>query len=78
MHKLKVQHLDVNFRILRYHKGSPRRNILFRKNDHLGLSYTHDDWVGDQEGQKYTSGYFTLVRGNLVTRKSKKQKVVTM
>ena len=66
-------------RILRYLKGTSSIGILFRKNDHLDLlAYTEADWAGDRDDRKYTSGYFTLLGGNLVTWKSKKQKVVAL
>ncbi|XP_061344013.1 secreted RxLR effector protein 161-like [Gastrolobium bilobum] len=38
--------------------------------------YTDSDWAGDKTTRHSTSGYFTFVEGNLVTWKSKKQKVV--
>ncbi|RVW35312.1 putative mitochondrial protein [Vitis vinifera] len=36
------------------------------------------DWVGNISDRKSTSGYFTFVGGNLVTWRSKKQKVVAL
>lgn len=36
----------------------------------------HADWVGDLLTRKSTSGYLTFVEGNLVTWRSKNQKVV--
>jgi hypothetical protein len=38
--------------------------------------YTDADWAGSILDRKSTSGYFTFVGGNLVTWRSKKQKVV--
>ena len=79
MHKPQVQHMEAIFRILRYLKGNPGRGILYRKNGHLDLvTYTDADWAGDKDDRKSTSGYFTLVGGNLVTWRSKKQKVVAL
>ena len=40
--------------------------------------YTNADWAGNIMDRKSTSGYFTFVGGNLVTWKSKKQKVVAL
>nr|GEY15243.1 putative reverse transcriptase, RNA-dependent DNA polymerase [Tanacetum cinerariifolium] len=40
--------------------------------------YTDADWAGDKGNRKSTSGYFSLVGDNLVTWKSKKQKVVSL
>ena len=71
--------MTIVMRILRYLKGTSSKGILFKKNDHLDLlAYTNVDWAEDREDKRSTSGYFTLVGGNLVTWKSKKQKVVVL
>ena len=71
--------MDTVHRILRYLKGCPEKGILYQKNGHLNLvAYTDAEWAGDRDDRKSTSGYFTLVGGNLVTWRSKKQKVVAM
>nr|GEV01647.1 putative RNA-directed DNA polymerase [Tanacetum cinerariifolium] len=45
----------------------------------LGIEiYTDADWAGDKDKRRSTSGYFSLVGGNLVTWRSKKQKVVAL
>nr|GEV28829.1 putative RNA-directed DNA polymerase [Tanacetum cinerariifolium] len=43
---------------------------------HQPQIFTDADWARDKGNRRSTSGYFSLVRGNLVTWKSKKQKVV--
>uniref|UniRef100_A0A803MX03 Uncharacterized protein n=1 Tax=Chenopodium quinoa TaxID=63459 RepID=A0A803MX03_CHEQI len=79
MHLPQAQHMTAVMRILRYLKGTSSTGIYFDKNDHLDLiAYTDVDWAGDRDGRKSTSGYFTLVGGNLVTWRSKKQKVVAL
>uniref|UniRef100_A0A803LUX6 RNase H type-1 domain-containing protein n=1 Tax=Chenopodium quinoa TaxID=63459 RepID=A0A803LUX6_CHEQI len=79
MHKPQEQHLEVVYKILRYLKGSPRKGVIFRNHGHLNLhAFTDADWGGDRDSRKSTSGYFTLVGGNLVTWKNKRQKVVSM
>ena len=79
MHKPQVQHMTAVMRILRYLKSTSSRGLLFGKNDNLDLlAYTNANWAGDRDDKKSTSGYFTLVGGNLVTWKSKKQKVVAL
>jgi kynureninase len=71
--------MEVVFRILRYLNGTPGRGVLYQKNGHLNLiAYTDADWAGDRDDRKSTSRYFTLVEGNLVTWRSKKQKVVAL
>ena len=79
MHMPQIQHMTAVMRILRYLKGTSSRGLLFGKNDNFDLlAYTDAYWVGDRDDRKSTSGYFALVGGNLVTWKSKKQKVVAL
>lgn len=71
--------MEVVIRILRYLKGISNKGVFFGKNGHLDLeAYTDADWAGDRDNRKSTSGYFTLFGGNLVTWRSKKQKVVAL
>ncbi|RVW60435.1 Retrovirus-related Pol polyprotein from transposon RE1 [Vitis vinifera] len=57
----------------------PGKGLMFSKNDHLRVEgYTDADWAGNIMDRKSTSGYFTFVGGNLVTWRSKKQKVVAL
>nr|GEV19724.1 putative RNA-directed DNA polymerase [Tanacetum cinerariifolium] len=44
----------------------------------VGVMYTNAVWAGDKGNRRSTSGYFSLVGGNLVTWRSKKQKVVSL
>ena len=77
MHEPSEEHMNAVFRILRYLKGTPGKGLLFSKNNVSNIfGYTDSDWAGDQTTRKSTSGYFTFVEGNLVTWRSKKQKVV--
>ncbi|CAM8893378.1 unnamed protein product [Rhodiola kirilowii] len=77
MHSPSEQHMDAVFRILKYLKKAPGKGLLFRKNDTFDVvGYTDADWAGDKTDRRSTSGYFTFVGGNLVTWRSKKQKVV--
>ncbi|KAL0416651.1 UNVERIFIED_CONTAM: Retrovirus-related Pol polyprotein from transposon RE1 [Sesamum latifolium] len=77
MHQPSEEHMNAVYRILRYLKGSPEKYLFFSKNSISNIEgYTDADWAGDQTTRKSTSGYFTFVEGNLVTWKSKKQKVV--
>ena len=79
MHQPQTHHMAAVMRILRYLKGTSGRGIFYKKNGHLDLiAYTDTDWAGDRDDRRSTSGYFTLIGGNLVTWKSKKQKVVAL
>ena len=79
MHLPQTPHMEAVMRILRYLKGASNRGVFFGKNHHLDLiAYTDADWAGDRDSRKSTSGYFTLVGGNLVTWRSKKQNVVAL
>ena len=51
---------------------------MLRKHGHLNVEGHSDaDWAGSSD-RKSTSGYFTFIDGNLVTWRSKKQKVVAL
>jgi hypothetical protein len=77
MHAPNEEHMDAVNRIIRYLKGAPGKGLLFLKTGVSSIiGYTDADWAGDQTTRKSTSGYFTFVEGNLVTWRSKKQKVV--
>ncbi|PRQ31062.1 putative RNA-directed DNA polymerase [Rosa chinensis] len=77
MHNPSEAHMGAVFRILRYLKSAPGKGLIFSKYSHLDVSgYTDADWAGNITDRRSTSGYFTFVGGNLVTWKSKKQKVV--
>ena len=79
MHCPSEEHMDAVVRILRYLKSAPGRGLLFSKNGHLEVEgYTNADWAGSISDRKSTSGYFTFIGGNLVTWRSKKQKVVAL
>jgi hypothetical protein len=72
-------HMDAVIRIIRYLKYAPSRGLMFYKNNHLNVEgYTDADWAGSLSDRRSTSGYFTFVGGNLVTWRSKKQKVVAL
>ncbi|CAJ2668597.1 unnamed protein product [Trifolium pratense] len=79
MHNPSDEHMDAVNRILRYLKSSPGNGLMFSKNNHMNVEgYTDADWAGNVLDRKSTSGYFTFVGGNLVTWRSKKQKVVAL
>jgi hypothetical protein len=79
MHNPSEDHMDAVIRILRYLKASPGKGLMFSKNSHLEINgYTDTDWAGSISDRKSTSGYFMFVGRNLVTWRSKKQKVVAL
>ncbi|KAF5819693.1 putative RNA-directed DNA polymerase [Helianthus annuus] len=79
MHQPQASHMEAVLRIVRYLKGTAGHGILFKSNGHLEIqAYTDADWAGDKGTRRSTSGYFTMVGGNLVTWRSKKQKVVAL
>ncbi|XP_019099627.1 PREDICTED: uncharacterized protein LOC109132466 [Camelina sativa] len=65
-------------RILSYLKGSPGQGIWMGKNDNTEIvGYCDADYNGDTLDRRSTTRYCTFIGGNLVTWKSKKQKVVS-
>lgn len=64
-------------RVLRYLKGYPGKDILYKSHGHHQVEvYANADWEGSLTDCKSTSGYCSFVEGNLVTWRSKKQFVV--
>ncbi|XP_019090134.1 PREDICTED: uncharacterized protein LOC109128377 [Camelina sativa] len=72
-------HWSLLERILHYLKGSPGQGICMGKNANTELvGYCDADWGGDKTDRRSIQGYCTFIGGNLVTWKTKKQKVVSM
>lgn len=79
MHCPSEDHLNAVIQILRYLKSSPGKGLMLLKNNHLRIEgYTDANWAGNISDRKSTSRYFTFVGENLVTWRSKKQKVVAL
>ncbi|CAM8935325.1 unnamed protein product [Rhodiola kirilowii] len=78
MQKPKMHHWHMVERLLRYLKGSPGQGIWMGCNGSTKIvGYCDADWAGDRVDRKSTTGYCTFIGGNLVTWKSKKQKVIS-
>jgi len=57
MHNPSEEHMNALIRILRYLKSSPRKRLMFSKNNHLDLEeYIDVDWVGSILDRKFMSG----------------------
>ena len=79
MHQPQEDHMEAAMRTLRYLKGTPGSEFMFQKHGHLNIkAYTDADWAGNPNDRRSTYGHFTLVGGNLVTWRSKNQKVVAL
>lgn len=69
-------HMEAVYRILRYLKSSPKKGLLFPC---LGLftveAYIDTDWAGSIDDWRSTSKYCTLLGGNQVIGRNKKQAV---
>ncbi|BBH05567.1 ankyrin repeat family protein [Prunus dulcis] len=78
MHSPSEDHMGAVTRILRYLKVTPGNGLIFSKYGQTYVEgYTDADWAGSATDRCSTSRYFTFVGGNLVTWRSKKQKVVS-
>ncbi|CAL2254340.1 unnamed protein product [Prunus armeniaca] len=78
MHAPSEAHMDAVNRIMRYLKSSLGRGLMFAGHGHLDVEgHTDADWAGSVTDRRSTSGYFIFVGDNLVSWRSKKQKVVS-
>ncbi|KAI5348931.1 hypothetical protein L3X38_001818 [Prunus dulcis] len=78
MHSLSEDHMGAMMRILRYLKVTPGKRLMCCKYGHIDMKgYTDADWAGSVTDRSFTYGYFTFVGGNLITWRSKQQKVVS-
>ncbi|WZY93816.1 hypothetical protein YC2023_066145 [Brassica napus] len=74
----KEHHWRMVERILMYLNGSPDQGVWMGCNGSTeAVGYCDADWAGDRADRRSTTGYCTFIGGNLVTWKSKKQKVVS-
>ncbi|XP_072052054.1 uncharacterized mitochondrial protein AtMg00810-like [Arachis hypogaea] len=79
MLKSREDHMEAGMKIVQYLKGALGSGIIFKRNGHLKVeAYTNADWVGNPNDRRSTAACFTLVGGNLLTWKSKKQNVVAL
>ncbi|CAL8086738.1 unnamed protein product [Prunus armeniaca] len=78
MHSSSKYDMGAVMRILRYLKVTYSKRLMFSKYGHMDVEgYTNVDCAGSFIDRRSTFGYFTFVGGNLVTWRSKKQKVVS-
>ncbi|KAL0641361.1 hypothetical protein Bca4012_102705 [Brassica carinata] len=74
----KVHHWKMVDRILRYLSGSHGQGVWMGCNGSTEVvGYCDANWAGDRVDRRSTTGYCTFIGGNLVTWKSKKQKVIS-
>ena len=78
MQKPKIHHWNMVERILRYLREAPGQGVWMGCNGSTEITgYCDADWAGDRVDRRSTTGYCTFIGGNLVTWKSKKQKIVS-
>jgi hypothetical protein len=71
--------MKVVKRILRYIKGIEDLGLFYQKTNIFELTaYLDDDWCGDIDDRKRTSGYAFYMGGITFTWLSKKQPIVTL
>ena len=74
----KIHHWNMVKRIMRYLREAPGQGVWMACNGSTEIvGYCDADWAGDRVDRRSTTGYCTFIGGNLVTWKSKKQKVVS-
>ena len=70
-------HWEGALRVLAYIKHALGKGLIYRRHDHLRIEACSDaGYAGDKGDRKSTIGYCTYVGGNIVTWRSRKQKVI--
>ena len=78
MHSPRRSHFQAAHRVMRDLKGTTGLGISFIKIGKLDLTlYTDSEYAGSLIDRRSTTGYCTMLGGNLVTWRSKKQSVVS-
>lgn len=73
------QHMGATKRVLRYLRGTLSFGLFYKRGDVGDLvAYTDNDYVGDINDKRSTSGYAFLLSGGAMSWASKKQLVVTL
>ncbi|KAL3749975.1 hypothetical protein ACJRO7_011017 [Eucalyptus globulus] len=73
----RTSHWDAVIWILRYLKKAPGKGIIYQNHGHIRVEgFSDANWAESLDDRRSTTGYCTLVGGNLVSWKSKKQSVV--
>ena len=76
MHITRRTHYQAALRILRYLKGTICLGLTFKKQVSW-ISFINSNYGGSLVDRRYKTGYCTLLGGNLVTWRSKKEGVVS-
>ena len=70
-------HWDAVIHILKYIKEASGHRLLYENKGHPQIIEYYDaNWVGSPSDRRYTSRYYIMIGGNLISWKSKKQDVV--
>ncbi|BFG32621.1 hypothetical protein CerSpe_188960 [Prunus speciosa] len=73
------EHLLAAKRVLRYLKGTLELGLFYAREGAIELfAYTDNDYAGDYDDRKSTSGYVFKLSGGAVAWASKKQPIVTL
>lgn len=73
MHALKVSHLKATFRVLRYLKDCPYKDMHFKCDNDLSIrAYCDSDWTSFSMTRKPVTEFCIFVGPNLVFYKSEK------
>ncbi|XP_019251262.1 PREDICTED: uncharacterized protein LOC109230193 [Nicotiana attenuata] len=76
---LKVPHMLDALHVLRYLFNAPSQGILLNNTADFSLqAYSDSDWAACPISRKSVTGYYIVLRGSPISRKSKKQQTVSL
>ena len=74
-----TRHMTAVNRVMRYLAGTANLGLKMNQGQESGLEvYADSDWAGDKDDRKSTSGFVTLLHGNIIAWRSSKQQTVAL
>jgi hypothetical protein len=78
MQNLNESHWEAFQRIFSYLKGTPNKNLTYKRSAEGLIGYTNANWIKDRNTRRFTSGYIFLMQEALISWRSKRQEYIIL